>query len=88
MENVNRTFREEQSDGSFKEYDVEKFSQEGQRHFYLLGKVQQDLQETSDRYLILKEAESSLISKIKDQLNDDSIIKEQEDDSKDGKEQD
>ena len=46
-ENRKKIFREEMPDGSTKEYEVEKFSDDGQRAFYLLGKVQEEIQKKS-----------------------------------------
>ena len=51
-ENRKKIFREEMPDGSTKEYEVEKFSDDGQRAFYLLGKVQEELQKQSVDYFI------------------------------------
>lgn len=75
-------------DGSLEEYEVDKFSQEGQRNFYLLGKVEQRLQETSDSYLILKESESMLIEKIKQELSKDNMVQGATDGDQDGKDKD
>lgn len=75
-------YREEQSDGSFKEYDVEQFSQEGQRHWYLLGRVSEKLQDVSDQYLILKESQDSLIAKIKPELSEDKLMESGDGESK------
>ena len=75
-------YREEQSDGSFKEYDVDKFSQEGQRHWYLLGRISEKLQDVSDQYLILKESQDSLIAKIKPELSEDKLMESGDGESK------
>lgn len=74
-------------DGSTNEYEVEKFSDDGQRAFFLLGKVQEELQKQSVDYLILKESEGSLIEKIKKELSEETLIQEKSDgNDKDGKE--
>ena len=78
-ENRKKIFREEMPDGSTKEYEVEKFSDDGQRAFYLLGKVQEELQKQSVDYLILKESEGSLIVKIREELSDKTLIQEKSD---------
>ena len=51
-EDRKKLFREEMPDGSTNEYEVDKFSDDGQRAFFLLGKVQEDLQKQSVDYLI------------------------------------
>ena len=89
MSKNKKLFREEMPDGSFKEYEVDKFSSDGQKNFYLLGKIQDKLVDLSESYIMLKEGESSLIAKIKAELSDESLVKEQDDNgNKDGKKQD
>ena len=57
-----------------------------QRAFFLLGKVQEDLQKQSVDYLILKESEESLIQKIRKELSEETLIQEKSDgNKKDGK---
>jgi len=85
-EDRKKLFREEMPDGSTNEYEVDKFSDDGQRAFFLLGKVQEDLQKQSVDYLILKESEESLIQKIRKELSDKTLIQEKSDgNKKDGK---
>lgn len=78
-----KIFREEQSDGSFKQYDVSKFSEEGQRFFYLLERLAQKKQDVSDTWLMLKESEDGLIAKIKSELSDEMLLELDDEEGKD-----
>tara|TARA_Y100000114_G_scaffold126878_1_gene123383 strand:+ start:66 stop:332 length:267 start_codon:yes stop_codon:yes gene_type:complete len=79
-----KTYSVPQSDGSLINYDVDKFSEEGQSDFQLLGQIQIRKEEARIDYMILVEGEKSLIEKLKSQLKDENILKEQ-DDNKDSK---
>lgn len=78
-----RIFRVEQPDGTHKQYDVSKLSEDAQRSFYLLQRTSQKLQDVSDTYLMLKESEAGLIQKITAELSDEMLVVEQTDGSED-----
>ena len=86
--NAKKLFREETPNGSVNEYEVDKFTPEGQRYFYLLGIVQNKLQDVSDTYLILKESEAKLIESIKKELSDKNLVQEKDDGNENGKDKD
>lgn len=86
--NTKKLFREEMPNGSVNEYEVDKFSENGQRYFYLLGIVQNKLQDVSDTYLILKESEAKLIESIKKELSDKNLVQEKDDGNENGKDKD
>lgn len=80
---VNRVFREEQSDGSYKEYDVAKLTEAGQQAYELLNILTQKKADMENDYKIIQVAELDLIDKVRLDLKEEFLLEPDDGESKD-----
>ena len=80
---MSKVFREEQSDGSFKEYDVDLLSEDGQQAYELLNILMQRKADLEADYKILQVAELDLLQKIREGLSDECLLEPDDGESKD-----
>lgn len=80
---MSKVFREEQSDGTFKEYDVDLLSEEGQQAYELLDILMQRKADIEADYKILQVAELDLLQKIREGLSDECLLEPDDGESKD-----
>ena len=80
---MSKVFREEQSDGTFKEYDVDLLSEEGQQAYELLDILMQRKADIEADYKILQVAELDLLQKIREVLSDECLLEPDDGESKD-----
>ena len=80
---MSKVFREEQSDGTFKEYDVDLLSEDGQQAYELLNILMQRKADLEADYKILQVAELDLLQKIREGLCDECLLEPDDGESKD-----
>ena len=80
---MSKVFREEQSDGTFKEYDVDLLSEEGQQAYELLDILMQRKADIEADYKILQVAELDLLQKSREGLSDECLLEPDDGESKD-----
>lgn len=80
---MSKVFREEQSDGTFKEYDVDSLSEESQQAYELLDILMQRKADIEADYKILQVAELDLLQKIREGLSDECLLEPDDGESKD-----
>lgn len=80
---MSKVFREEQSDGSFKEYDVDLLSEDGQQAYELLNILMQRKADLEADYKILQVAELDLLQKIREGLSAEYLLEPDDGESKD-----
>ena len=80
---MSKVFREEQSDGTFKEYDVDLLSEEGQQAYELLDILMQRKADIEADYKILQVAELDLLQKIREGLSAEYLLEPDDGESKD-----
>ena len=78
-----KVFREEQSDGTFKEYDVDLLSEDGQQAYELLNILMQRKADLEADYKILQVAELDLLQKIREGLSAEYLLEPDDGESKD-----
>ena len=80
---MSKVFREEQSDGTFKEYDVDSLSEESQQAYELLDILMQRKADIEADYKILQVAELDLLQKIREGLSAEYLLEPDDGESKD-----
>ena len=80
---MSKVFREEQSDGTFKEYDVDLLSEDGQQAYELLNILMQRKADLDAAYKILQVAELDLLQKIREGLSAEYLLEPDDGESKD-----
>jgi len=80
---MSKVFREEQSDGTFKEYDVDLLSEDGQQAYELLNILMQRKADLEADYKILQVAEMDLLQKIREGLSAEYLLEPDDGESKD-----
>ena len=80
---MSKVFREEQSDGTFKEYDVDLLSEDGQQAYELLNILIQRKADLEADYKILQVAELDLLQKIREGLSAEYLLEPDDGKSKD-----
>lgn len=80
---MSKVFREEQSDGTFKEYDVDLLSEDGQQAYELLNILIQRKADLEADYKILQVAELDLLQKIREGLSAEYLLEPDDGESKD-----
>lgn len=80
---MSKVFREEQSDGTFKEYDVDLLSEDGQQAYELLNILMQRKADLEADYKILQVAELDLLQKIREGLSAEYLLEPDDGESKD-----
>ena len=80
---MSKVFREEQSDGTFKEYDVDLLSEDGQQAYELLNILMQRKADLEADYKILQVAELDLLQKIREGLSAECLLEPDDGESKD-----
>lgn len=79
---MSKVFREEQSDGTFKEYDVDLLSEDGQQAYELLNILMQRKADLEADYKILQVAELDLLQKIREGLSAEYLLEPDDGESK------
>ena len=80
---MSKVFREEQSDGTFKEYDVDSLSEESQQAYELLDILMQRKADIEADYKILQVADLDLLQKIREGLSAEYLLEPEYGESKD-----
>ena len=80
---MSKVFREEQSDGTFKEYDVDLLSEDAQQAYELLNILMQRKADLEADYKILQVAELDLLQKIREGLSAEYLLEPDDGESKD-----
>ena len=80
---MSKVFREEQSAGTFKEYDVDLLSEDGQQAYELLNILMQRKADLEADYKILQVAELDLLQKIREGLSAEYLLEPDDGESKD-----
>ena len=80
---MSKVFREEQSDGTFKEYDVDLLSEDGQEAYELLNILMQRKADLEADYKILQVAELDLLQKIREGRSAEYLLEPDDGESKD-----
>ena len=80
---MSKVFREEQSDGTFKEYDVDLLSEDGQQAYELLNILMQRKADLEADYKILQVPELDLLQKIREGLSAEYLLEPDDGESKD-----
>ena len=83
-------YRLEQSDGSYKIYDVSSMSEEAQKSYHFLNKIHILMYQLRDKMVVLQDSERHHIGLINNQITDEMLTDEgvSDDDSKPDEKQD